>query len=475
MQRDNTQIAVLGVGTTGLAVVRHLRSKGLAPVVLDTRSKAAALPTYAVDALPDELLGLLILWEVVDWPQETLAQVAALVASPGVPLNHSVIKGARLANVTIESDIDLFFASVDQPVLAVTGTNGKSTVVELAAHILNAQGIRCGLGGNIGTPALDLLAGDAQFDAFVLELSSFQLERSSLLTLTSAVVLNLSEDHLDHHETMAAYRAAKQRIYARAQTVVVNPDLVSQFELGTANRIYFSPALLSDSCCVGAACNPDSESGEQWIYAGRWPVCAVDSLPLTGKHNVTNVCAALALVWPVLANHAVDWRRVGESLKAFRGLDHRFQEVARIAGVTYINDSKATNVGATEAALNAFGFDKSLILIAGGDAKGADLTVLEKSFRRCVKHLFTLGKDGHSLHELAKLWKVPSEFVLTLEAAVQRAANLAVTGDTILLSPACASLDMFANYAERGRRFAAAVGGLSRDGLDAALPQREGS
>lgn len=433
--------AILGFGITGQSVARYLLARGGNPVVLDTR------PERAVHA---EFADLEICWGCDTWPAQILSQTETVIVSPGLPLDACLLEQARSAGLSIISDIDLFFANVSAPVIGVTGTNGKSTVVSLVGHILSRANFRCAIGGNLGEAALDLL--DDEMDFFVLELSSFQLEHSQNLPLARSVILNVSEDHLDHHGSVENYVSAKQKILTDAKSWIYSREDASTRGVDLAGVASFGFDQPSAQGAWGLA----SHNHQEWIFRDELPVCSTASLPLQGRHNLLNCMAAMALVEPWLNPVAA-----AEYMRDFKGLAHRFETVSEVAGVVFVNDSKATNVGSTQAALNGLEAKGNVVLIAGGDAKGADLSPLAESLEGRVKRIVTLGKDAPIVAALADQCGIPHVLVATMEDAVVAAAKAAARGDLVLLSPACASLDMFDNFQQRGEVFASAVRSLS--------------
>ena len=427
-----SRVAVLGYGVTGASVVRHLQRQGAEPVVLDTRApQDVTVP------------NLEVMWEMDRWPK---IAVDYAVVSPGLSLDSCLVAGAAASGIELVSDIDLFFEAAKKPVIGITGTNGKSTVTSLVGHVLQDAGMSCGVGGNLGIAALDVL--DEQHEYYVLELSSFQLERSRKHQYLASTILNISEDHLDKHADMASYIAAKQRIYASCNHAVFNRQDDNTQPAGVSGAVSFGldkPPSTRD----WGLCERDDDT---YLVKGEQVLMARSEVPLPGLHNLQNTLAAAALVAPI-----IDLARTCQAVKSFRGLPHRFERVAKWQGVEYINDSKATNIGATIAALGGVAADNQVILIAGGDAKGVDLTPLGPLLDGRVRHVVVLGVDGDLIAAVANDRGVPSSAVDSMQAAVERAAALAKPGNVVLLSPACASLDMFTNYMERGRQFAQAV------------------
>lgn len=429
------QVAVLGFGVTGESVVRHLLRQGMEPVVLDTRP-ARAVPFSGVE----------FHWEAERWPG---LDVSRAVVSPGLDLDACLVAGARDAGVQLLSDIDLFFDAVDVPVIGITGTNGKSTVTSLTGHLLNYAGKSCGVGGNLGEAALDII--DDDHECYVLELSSFQLERSAEHPFHAATILNVSEDHLDKHSDMADYTASKQRIYVASGYCVYNRDDGLTRPAADAPAVSFGPDEPPGAEHWGLR----EDAGARYLSRGHDLVCAAQALPLAGAHNEQNALAACALVRGWVSDETL-----APALASFKGLPHRFETVARLQGVTFVNDSKATNLGATVAALAGMPADNQVVLIAGGDAKGVDLSPLAVLFAGRVKYLVTLGMDGPQLMDIAATAGVDAEASQTMPDAVAAAWRAASPQDTVLLSPACASLDMFDNFAARGAAFSSAVRGL---------------
>ena len=431
--------AILGFGVTGQSAARHLLARDCSVVVCDTRP--------APEKISDEFSDLPIRWNCTSWPD--LAVTDALL-SPGISMRSCLVQGARDAGVNLLSDIDLFFEHARAPVIGITGTNGKSTVTSLVGHMLNYASINCGVGGNLGDAALDIL--DDASAAYVLELSSFQLERSGDLPLRAATILNVSADHIDMHGDMSGYIAAKQRIYATADLVVFNREDSVSRPLGAikdgARQVSFG---LNDP-----GSGPDwglvKRDGRRWLARGSTPVLPADELPLLGAHNQANALAACALVADML-----DTTQIAEGLRSFQGLEHRYQLVCRAGGVNFVNDSKATNLGATQAALAGLPALDQVLLIAGGDAKGVDLSPLGDLLPGRVRKVFCIGVHGDHVGEVAQRVGVEFHRCADLSEAVVEAAGVSAPGDTVLLSPACSSLDMFNNFAERGRQFVKAV------------------
>jgi UDP-N-acetylmuramoylalanine--D-glutamate ligase len=348
----------------------------------------------------------------------------------------------------VASDVDLFCQAARAPIYAVTGTNGKSTVTALTGHLLQRLGHSPGVGGNLGEPALDLLSDDR--DCYVLELSSFQLERMGNQRFRGAAILNVSDDHLDRHGTFEAYAASKQRIFAGAERAVANRADPHTFPAGHVPELV---TFGGDRPAPGHW-GLDTRAGGTALLHGEQPVLLAAELPLAGIHNALNVLAAFALV----ADADAPDRHLAAAVAGFRGLPHRCQKVGELRGVSFVDDSKATNVGAALAALAGLGGDHEprLILIAGGDGKGADFSVLAAAVRRSVKAVVLLGRDAPLLARALE-GTAPIARVDDMPQAVGAAMQAAKPGDTVLLSPACASTDLYRDYTERGSRFAAAA------------------
>jgi UDP-N-acetylmuramoylalanine--D-glutamate ligase len=372
--------------------------------------------------------------------------VAEVVVSPGVSLEEPLLVEARRRGLRLLGDIELFARVAPAPIAAVTGSNGKSTVTSLVAALAQAGGLSVRAGANLGPPALELLEGEVP-DVYVLELSSFQLETTDSLRAVAACVLNLSPDHMDRHGSLARYAAAKARILAGARTVVLNredPRVMAMWD-GRAPCIRFGV----DRPAEGEYGLEEADAGPV-LARGSELLLPAGRLKLRGRHNLANALAALAMCEALGLRPAA----LTAALAAFPGLPHRAEWVAEHQGVTYINDSKGTNVGAAVAAIS--GMQGPVVLIAGGDGKGADFRPLAEAARGRVRAAVLLGRDAPLL-EQALAGVCPTFRVTGIEAAVAEAARQATPGDTVLLSPACASTDMYADYTERGLRFAAAA------------------
>ncbi|WP_417446903.1 UDP-N-acetylmuramoyl-L-alanine--D-glutamate ligase [Kangiella sp.] len=431
---------ILGLGQTGLAVARYLSALHQPFNVMDTRDIAPG----------HEELEKLAPGSLLQWNGDQFTEYDELVVSPGIAIARADIQAAQKAGVSVIGDIELFAQANTLPVIAITGSNGKSTVTDLVGELINASGKKALVGGNIGVPALDLLEQEGDYVA--LELSSFQLESTLSLEPVAATVLNVSEDHLDRYNNYQEYVDAKRSIYVNATTCLVNADDDNTWVESTQsiqNILRFGLEHDNDRIdgdhidwAVDIASNAIKHNGQE--------ILKLNELTLQGIHNALNVAVALALV--EIAGIELT-QPVLDAAKSYQGLPHRSQLVGIKNGVTFINDSKATNVGATVAAIQSFEpqFGSNIILIAGGDAKGADLSTLQDIIKETVKAVVCFGKDAPAI---AKLAPAKTQLVSNLEEAVRTANEQAHSGDLVLLSPACASLDMFANYMQRGEQFA---------------------
>ncbi|MCC5855795.1 MAG: UDP-N-acetylmuramoyl-L-alanine--D-glutamate ligase [Idiomarina sp.] len=433
-------VLVVGFGLTGMSCVRFLLSQGVNPIVLDSRETPPAV------LLSPELVAECECY-FGEFLVEHLLAADLVIVSPGLDTRVGPLRMAADSGIPLISDIELFAWYVDAPVVAITGSNGKSTVTELTSHLLTHAGKRVGTGGNIGTPALDLLLNGNDYDCFVLELSSFQLELTYELLLDGACVLNVSSDHLDRYDDERGYQRAKQRIYRHARHCVWNADdplTQPRQSVGQEQETTFSAKKNAQGFGLRKG-----TTGFAITWQRRALVHTRD-ISLQGTHNWQNVMAALALCKTL----GVAFEDVIPGLSQFKTLPHRCELVADVDGVRWIDDSKATNPGAAAAAIEGFraSVDGQLILIAGGDSKGADLTLLKQALPQ-VDRVITLGRDGHRIAAI----EPRAHGVKTLEEAVDYARTIATSGSLVLLSPACASLDMFTDYKHRGEVFRKAV------------------
>lgn len=433
---------VVGLGESGLAAARYLARLGEPVVVIDSRAEPPGL-----GSLKSDLPG--VTFEAGSLDPKWLNRATRIVLSPGLPIDLPLAAAARERGIDVVGELELFARAVDRPVLAVTGSNGKSTVTSCTAALLEAQGFRTPAGGNLGPAALDLLGDDAA-DAYVIEVSSFQLETTTSLRPVSAALLNVSPDHIDRHGSLEHYAALKASLLRNAGHAIVNHDDPLVRELGTRDGQTI-PFSIREPLTTGWSVV--EQFGERWLAQDLEPLIRSADLGLPGETGEANSLAALALA----VSFGADRAAAVAALPAFRGLPHRLQLVREIDGVRYIDDSKGTNVGATIAAL--IGDSAPAILIAGGRAKGADFAPLAEAAAGRVRAAILIGEAAGRLEE-ALAGRTRTLVSVDLPAAVATAASLAEPGDRVLLSPACASQDMFVDYRERGRVFAAAVEAL---------------
>ncbi|MFT4614412.1 MAG: UDP-N-acetylmuramoylalanine--D-glutamate ligase [Bacteroidia bacterium] len=436
---------VVGLGVTGLSCARFLRERGLPFVVVDTRDQAPGL-----DVLSREMPDVSVY--AGDYPASLIEDALELVVSPGVAMNADIVMQAQSADVAVVGDIDLFVREAGAPVIGITGSNAKSTVTEMVGEMAAQAGLNVGVGGNLGTPALALLSDEREL--YVLELSSFQLERAGQLGLAVATVLNLSEDHMDRHGTMRAYRSAKHRIFRGCKAVVMNPSDPLSVPLVNTQVEQISWCM-SEPLSNGFGLR--TVDAQEFLYRGTEQLLPTQALSLPGRHNIANALAALALGYAA----GLPLNAMLTTLRTFKGLPHRCEPIAVIAGVSFVNDSKGTNIGATQAALSGLGGDQDILLIAGGQGKGADFSQLRDAVSQHCKHVILLGEDADMLRA-ALSGAAELKNASSMAEAVALAAAAAVAGDCVLLSPACASFDMFSGYEARGDAFRAAV--LERSG-----------
>lgn len=428
---------VVGLGASGWACVRHLTAAGARVAAMDTRES----PPYADTVRqchPEVELSLGALDEAL------LARAAAVVLSPGVDPRSPAIQRVVHRGQPLLSEIELFARAVEAPVVAITGSNGKSTVTRMVGAMAHAAGVDAAVGGNLGEPALALLEARPAAPLFVLELSSFQLEQTTSLTPVASAVLNLSPDHLDRYDDMVAYAAAKARILQGADCAVLNAgdEAVQAMAREDQATVWFSDGPGD----ARARWTLEERAGRTALCRAGVEVLAQSELPVPGRHNAVNALAALALGeaagFPMSAMLA--------ALRHFEGLPHRAETVGHQRGRLWVNDSKATNVAAAVAAVT--GMAAPVVLIAGGQGKGQSFEALAGAMGGHGRAAVVFGQDADTL-AAALTGHVAVEPVVDLEAAVDRALALSREGDVILLAPACASLDQFSDYRARGARF----------------------
>ena len=421
---------VLGLGATGLSVARYLQRAGRDAVFFDSREEPPGLQEL------DEL------WADAERElggNELPANVARVIVSPGIADNDALVEAARDAGLEVISDIELFTHEAKAPFIGVTGSNGKSTVTTLLYHMCRAAGHSALAGGNLGEPALDLLAADEP-DFYVLELSSFQLQRTQKLPAKVAVLLNVTPDHLDWHASEEEYRESKYRIFGEAESAVINRE-----DTEAAERTRHIDRVISFGLDAPADGHYGIRREDDQVFLARGDnvLLAVSELALFGLHNQANALAALA-AGELLG---LDQQAMLQVLCEFPGLPHRMQFVRRLSAVSYVNDSKATNVAAAIASIQSV--DGTLVLIAGGEGKGGDFSALAEPLENKLRAAVLIGRDAEAI-ETALDTIMPTYFARDMEDAVQQAAAFAEADDTVLLAPACASFDQFENYAARG-------------------------
>ncbi len=415
----DAKIIVVGEGITGTSVANFLQSQNLPFSTVDSRKEPFTF--------------------------ETFKGASHLIISPGVALSEPTIAAALNSGAKLVSDIDLFAAVVNVPIVGITGANGKSTVTTMLGDMARACGKNVGVGGNLGKPALDLLNPKA--DLYVLELSSFQLERSHVLNAVAATVLNISADHLDRHDDLENYAQAKQVIFSGDGVMVLNADdeMVAVMHDESRKTLTFSVKQKADF-----------HLANQNLMHDENVLMSLADLPLEGKHNVANALAAFALSLAI----GLDLKLCANALRHFKALHHRMEKVSTKNGINWVNDSKATNIGACIAALE--GYDEKVILVAGGEGKGQDMNELAPVIQAKAKAVILIGKDAPqieaAINQLSEI--VPTYHANDMQEVAAISAHVGKKGDTVLLSPACASLDQYKNYQDRGNQFAAAIEAL---------------
>lgn len=463
MELNRKNVLVVGLGMTGLATARFLQNRGAQVVVTDMASEKA------LEASVQELHRLGIRTELGGHCRDSFLSVDLIVLSPGVPHTHDYLEAARLKGIPVIGEIELAFRFVRDPVIAITGTNGKTTTTSLLGEMLKQCGMQVFVGGNIGNPLIGLVDREERADWIVLEISSFQLDTIQAFRPDIAILLNITPDHLDRYPDMAGYAASKGRIFQNQtcdDIAIVNGD--DPWILSETREIHSRKWVFNglDTAAEGVRMN---ETDMQFHFTScprrKTPQVGDEPVPdmafhldlrgclLYGAHNRENIAAAAMAA--IAAGG--DIRDIQTALNRFKGLSHRIEFVRKHQGVTYVDDSKATNIDAVHRALDAF--DAPVVLIMGGRDKGGDYRILEGSIRRHVKYLIILGESADIIAEaLGHL--VPSERVASMADAVLAAHQAAMSGDIVLLSPACASFDMFTSYAHRGDVFQSEVNSL---------------
>lgn len=442
---------VAGLGVTGQSVLRYFQAQGEPCFAYDTRAELDVSKIVTCFTGVEFATGSL--------PTEWISQIDTVVLSPGISIEEPWVAGLRRLGKQIVGDVELFCRTVGVPVIGITGSNGKSTVTTLTGMALQEAGYVTAMGGNLGEPVLDLLMDDNDYDVYVLELSSFQLETTHSLQTTSSTVLNISEDHMDRYDEMEAYIQAKTKVFQNTELAVL-PEGFS-----VEGLIHHSPVL--DFGLSEGFIKSESDYGvitdnqQAWLGYGTTKVVKVSDMALQGKHHQLNALAMMALCAPF----NLDNRIFQTVLANFKGLPHRTQQVVNFNGVDWINDSKGTNVGATLTAIESVGEQAlndsgSLILIAGGVGKDADFNPLQPAVHQYCRHVIVFGRDQQMIADALKNESV--SHVDNLKQAVASAFILAKANDKVLFSPACASFDQYPNYIKRGEAFEAHVGEMIR-------------
>jgi len=437
------KVLVLGLGDTGLSALRWLHSQGARLSVADTRAVPPGL-----DVLKAELPNVVVY--VGALTPTVFDGVDLAVISPGVPLSEPEIQAAIQRGIPVVGDVELFaqYRPTSAKLIAITGANGKTTVTTLVGEMCKSAGLKTIVAGNIGLPVLDTLSMETP-DVYVLELSSFQLETTNSLLADAATMLNLSEDHMDRYDSMQSYAVAKAHIFYHAKLQVLNRDDAWSLMMARAKLAQVTFGL--DDVVAEQDYGIKQVNGETWLSCGTHDLMNIRDLKIAGLHNASNALAAMALCRGI----GLDFAPIIQTLYNFKGLPHRVEWVANIDDVDYYDDSKGTNVGATCAALS--GLSQKVVLIAGGEGKGQDFSPLKEAVSANARAVVLIGRDAPLIEAELLSTNVPIYHAADLPEAVTIAQKLAQTGDAVLLSPACASFDMFKNYAHRAEVFVAAV------------------
>ncbi|OFZ69701.1 MAG: UDP-N-acetylmuramoylalanine--D-glutamate ligase [Betaproteobacteria bacterium RBG_16_58_11] len=449
------KVLVLGLGDTGLSMATWLTRHGARVRAADSRAN----PPHA-----DRLKRQLPQAEIITggFNADCFKDIDLIAISPGVPLSESMLANALQRGVPVVGDVELFaqaLAPRQAKVIAITGANGKSTVTALCGAMCIEAGLNTVVAGNIGLPVLDALSvienGEAMPDVFVLELSSFQLETTASLNADAATVLNVTQDHMDRYAGMDDYAAAKARVFLGNGVQILNREDAYSRAMALPGRRIETFGL--DAPANDADWGMLNQAGQDWLAHGSQALLNASEVPMAGRHNAANALAALALCQAI----GLPLAPLLVALRAFKGLPHRVQKVAEVAGVTFYDDSKGTNVGATVAALN--GMREPVVLIAGGDGKGQDFAPLKEACAKQARAAVLIGRDAARIEAAISGCGVPLHHAKTMDEAVGMAYQAALAGDAVLLSPACASFDMFRNYEHRAQVFIAAVQKLQQE------------
>ena len=441
LELKNKRVLVLGLGETGLSALRWLRAQGASLSVADTREAPPGL-----DVVKKEMPEVQV--HLGAFNVEVLKKADLIVSSPGIALSEPALQASIDAGVQVIGDVELFAQYRDQnaKVIAITGANGKTTVTTLVGEMCKAAGLNTIVAGNIGLPVLDALAMPAP-DVYVLELSSFQLETTSSLAVDAATMLNLTEDHMDRYADMPSYAAAKAHIFYNAKHQILNRDDAWSMVMARPKLSVTTFGLSEDKSGFGI-------SAEGWALEGERKLFNVADLHIKGAHNAANALAAVALCRAI----GLEYAPLLSALYNFKGLPHRVEWVANIDHVDYFDDSKGTNVGATCAALS--GLPQKVVLIAGGDGKGQDFAPLKVPVKDNARAVVLIGRDAPLIESVLLETNIPIYRAADMREAVVIAQRVAQSGDAVLLSPACASFDMYKNYVQRAEAFVVAVKSL---------------
>ena len=443
---EGRKVLVLGMGDTGVSAIGWLAARGARVRAADSRAAPPGLAQVRERHPAVEV-------RAGAFGEALLEGMDAVVASPGVALREPVVRAALARGIEVLGDVEIFAREVrargKARVIGITGTNGKSTVTALAGEMVKAAGLSTVVAGNIGVPVLDTLASDTDPDVYVIELSSYQLETTSSLELEAAAMLNLTQDHMDRYDSMEDYARAKERIFRHVRRRVVNRDDEWSREMADAESYSFGLGVPTNIMQWGL------NAERTHILRGDSPIIDLGDMAITGLHNAANAMAAHALC----SGLPLPPRAMDTALREFTGLPHRVELVARANGISFFDDSKGTNVGASVAALE--GFREKVVLIAGGDGKGQDFAPLLPAVKAHARAVVLIGRDAPALAAVLVHANVPLANATSMEEAVEASYALAHKGDAVLLSPACASFDMFKNYGHRGDVFAAAARALA--------------
>lgn len=427
---------IMGLGKTGISCARYMTENGFTVVVIDDNENKEGREILQNDYPEVEVV-------FGGNTDELILSAKKVIVSPGIPLSHRAVRLAKNQGIEVLNDIEIFLKKINVPVLAITGSNGKSTVASLITDMIIESGKKALLGGNIGVPVLDLLSEETP-DYYVLELSSFQLESINSLNAVAAVLLNVSDDHADRYNSINEYAEVKSHIYTGKGVMIINKDDSYVAKVNKNNRKTFSITLSEpEENEFGVI----SENNTKYLSFNKEKLIDVSDISIVGEHNYINALAAISLGYSI----NLPFEAMVNSLKSFKGLPYRCQWVANINGVDWYNDSKATNVAATCSAVTGLS-SNNIILIAGGVSKGADFSDLANVVDHSVRHVILIGKDAKEIEKVLKD-KTSIIFSTDLKSAVTTANSVSKSGDIVLLSPACASFDMFSDYQHRGDVF----------------------